>query len=104
LQCGGQNKDCEACHGRGDVEIFRCPGATTPYQAKHAASFYGAWKTGCLPADGGILDQAAPFVEAMRILEVAEGEMNRRRDERAEAQQREATRQSLRQMAAKRKP
>lgn len=59
------------------------------------AGYFGQWSQGNMPAAGGILDQAATFVQAMRILEVAQSEVIRRREERQQAERDKAARQQM---------
>lgn len=60
------------------------------------ASYFGQWSNGTLPAEGGILDQSASFIHAMRILEIARGEMDTRRQQEMEARARKAQQGSTR--------
>ncbi len=52
-------------------DYFRCPvSLITPF-TNTCLRLYGHYKAGFLPAEGGILDQAQAFLDAMVIIESA---------------------------------
>ena len=57
----------------------RCPVATLPPEVWSVLEVYAAFEHGVLPVTGGLLDQAATFLEAIRVLraEIAEHERKR---------------------------
>lgn len=68
------------------MPVFRCP-SSLPQEIRKVAAFYSQWSHGTLPAPGGVLDQSASFVQAMRLLDVASAEMMDRRNESAKKPQ-----------------
>ena len=69
-RCLGQDMKCKRCEGdpRG-VGVTRCPYATIPKHILGLSPWYNDWKNGLLPVAGGVLDQSAFFVDAMRYLD-----------------------------------
>jgi hypothetical protein len=76
---------CWACYGsgcgecdRGRRPIYRCPRASVSRFAVDALRLLALYEQGAFPAAGGLMDQAAAYVEAMQCLTV---EVSRARDE-----------------------
>lgn len=76
-RCYGRDPECPECEGdqRG-IPVYDCPYRTAAPTVLRALPFYANWRNGLLPVPGGLLDQSASFVDAMRMLdsEVAEAE------------------------------
>jgi len=68
VKCGGKNKDCEICHGSGTEDIYRCP-LRKVETLREFIKFYGFYKKGFLPEEGGVLEQANIFLEACSFLD-----------------------------------
>ena len=70
--CLGFDPKCERCKGdpRG-ILIDRCPFSTMSPGIAAIIPYYADWQQGRMPVEGGVLDQSAAFVEAMRFLDSA---------------------------------
>lgn len=49
--------------------FYRCPGALKTQWALSLIEMHRQWELGVLPFEGGLLQQPAKFVEAMRAIE-----------------------------------
>ena len=76
LACDGAEDDCKVCSGLGLEPIHRCPNAVLDPTIKPLFYLWLSWP-GVLPEAGGLHDQPAIYVEAMRLLDVARGRMER---------------------------
>lgn len=70
VRCDGTNELCALCEGQGFEAIHRCPYANDIGEAQEFLLLHAAWP-GTLPMAGGIYDQPAIYVDAMRLLDVA---------------------------------
>lgn len=70
--CGGRLEECPSCQGRGWEPIFVCPLTLQDAETSELVSLYAQWP-GALLRAGGIYDQPAGYVEAMRILDMGVG-------------------------------
>lgn len=59
-------------------DLWRCPLATLPHEVWEVLQFYGFAVQGILPAAGGLLDQSATFLAAVRTLQAEVAEHDRR--------------------------
>lgn len=76
-RCFGRDPECVECDGdKRGIPVYDCPYRTMQGTVLRAIPYFGNWRGGILPVEGGLLDQSASFVEAMRILdaEVADAE------------------------------
>ena len=72
----GCDADAPAPRGYWDGRpLLRCPARLVPSWAWDVLALYGPWTRGNLPETGGVLDQVAPVIEAMRVIEAAVHEM-----------------------------
>ena len=69
VRCGGNNDNCTLCKGSGTEKINRCPVKTFTSDTARFFNYYNFYRQGFLPSSGGILDQTAQFVEAVRIVD-----------------------------------
>lgn len=69
---------CSECNSTGKRPIYRCPRASVSRFAVDALRLLALYEQGAFPAAGGLMDQAAAYVEAMQCLTV---EVSRARDE-----------------------
>jgi len=67
--CGVEK--CSTCGGSGWEEIKRCPMAGMDPQVVEFMQLHGQWPV--LPFSGGIYDQPAAYVAAMRLLDYGSG-------------------------------
>jgi len=82
--CAGDDADCQVCNGTGYEDIYRCPRTfITPWETEYRA-LHRSWP-GALPFAGGIWDQPAQYVIAMRIIDQAEGLMQEILEDEREA-------------------
>lgn len=71
-RCLGYDPKCELCEGHQDgVPMSDCPYRVLPRHIQELVAWYGDWDKGRLPMDGGLLDQSAGFVDAMRTIDAA---------------------------------
>ncbi len=73
------------------VQHRRCPRASTDSDALAAVSAY-SWldRFSVTPVPGGMLDQSPRFVEFVRIIDIERAEIDRAREEEAQARARMA--------------
>jgi hypothetical protein len=64
----GPAEKCGRCDGTGEVKITGCPRRIVPAEAWAVLELADLWDKGLPPAAGGVLDQAAAFVEAARFV------------------------------------
>lgn len=69
-----KHKDCDGSKGASwfvlDGEDIRyCPISRITEETALYIKYYGHYKNGYLPADGGMLDQTARFLRAMEIID-----------------------------------
>ena len=76
---------CDACGGRGYVEIQGCPRKSVGWEMTQAINLASYASKGFLPVAGGILDQSAWFVDVWTTLD---GEQNKIDAEMAERRNR----------------
>ena len=63
-----------------------CPFRVVPDRVLRVLPFYADWDKGRLPADGGILDQPASFIDAMRVLDAQIASIQKRDQESASSE------------------
>jgi hypothetical protein len=51
------------------LNYYRCPGAFRSQDSVELILAHRLWEQGVLPYDGGLLDQPAKYVEAMRLID-----------------------------------
>lgn len=90
-ECGGRIPTCERCLGTNVVQHRRCPRASTDSDALAAVSAY-SWldRFSVTPVPGGMLDQHPRFVEMVRIVDIERSEIDRAKEEDAQARARMA--------------
>ncbi len=83
--------ECERCGGTNVVRHKRCPRASTDADGLAAISAY-SWldRFSVTPAPGGMLDQHPRFVEMVRIIDIERADIDRAREEEAQARARMA--------------
>jgi len=64
--CDGRR--CDACGGRGEIEIKQCPQTLVTADVWEAIEFAELYEKGLPPVAGGALDQAQVFIEACRMI------------------------------------
>lgn len=67
---------CEVCEGTGYEPIHRCPMALMDDGSVELVALHRHWPN-ALPYAGGIYDQPAVYVTAMRLIDSARGSMER---------------------------
>ena len=72
-ECDGvRPNDCESCESEGKLRGYklmrRCPASFQTLDVSLAMRAYYMMEKGFLPADGGLMDQPAPFMQFCRIL------------------------------------
>ena len=72
IRCGGQDEDCPACGGGGFEGIHECPRKLLGADAD-ACELFNLHETypAALPRAGGLHDQPARYLAAMRLIEWA---------------------------------
>lgn len=88
VECGGTDVDCEACGGRGQQPIRRCPASQTTRDIALAVDAYCRLDCGVLPAAGGWLAQTESFCTFVRVFGAERGaieEAQRKEQQRAAA-------------------
>lgn len=73
--CGREPK-CSRCHGGGFEGLRRCPQKIAGPEEWELLALHRHWPQ-ALPYAGGIYDQPAPYVAAMRLLDWAEALMQK---------------------------
>ena len=68
-RCWSLDLECEKCKGTGLIGIDRCPYKSISPEIFRLASYYSDWKEGRLPVAGGICDQSARYVQAMKLMD-----------------------------------
>lgn len=71
--CAGRDGDCPVCLGSGEERVFRCAGSLSDADTNEFLGLWGDYQQGILPDAGGMSDQAAPFVELVRVAEAERG-------------------------------
>lgn len=66
------------CH---DVEYRRCPLFYITPEVREFLSYYGHYREGFLPEAGGVTDQAATFLDAVRFLSAEIAKIHERRQD-----------------------
>lgn len=66
--CSGRSPNCPVCDGSGEEGIYRCAGSLMSGDIGDVMRAYSAYEAGHLPDDGGMQDQAAPFVDAVHAI------------------------------------
>ena len=85
-RCSGVDPDsCDLCKGAGMVDIDRCPFALPEGVHWRICEYVSLLEVGILPVAGGLEDQAASFLEAIRFTQGLKAELER---EELEKQQR----------------
>lgn len=74
--CDGFAPSCETCHGYGFEPVYRCPWCSVEPEVAELVALHSVWPQ-ALPIAGGIYDQPAGYVQAMRFLTMAHGIMER---------------------------
>jgi len=75
--CDGLTEGCQTCAGQGWEPIHRCPLAILDPLAVELVALHRHWP-GTLPYEGGVYEQPALYVEAMRYLDRREAEFESR--------------------------
>lgn len=81
--CDGFSAECATCRGYGFEEIFSCPWCAVEPELGELIVLHATWP-GALPCAGGIYDQPAGYVQAMRFLDYGHGLMDREMQEEIE--------------------
>lgn len=72
-QDGPRDPACQLCRGQGLEPVYECPWRTMPREVADLMILYDFMKAGLgFPADGGVQDQAALFLEAVRLIGMEE--------------------------------
>ncbi len=67
--CGGRGAaGCPMCGGRGRIDVAGCPRVDVPRNCWDVIAYADLFERGLPPDAGGVLDQAANFVEAARYV------------------------------------
>lgn len=71
--CLGQDPECQVCEETGmgtrGIRISRCSNLCMTPDVRAMMNAFAMYRAGFLPVSGGWMDQAATFVQAMRLLE-----------------------------------
>jgi len=70
VRCAGDDLVCALCHGLGYESIHRCPRKLITEETWEYLRLFEVYPQ-VLPLSGGLLQQAAPYVRAMRLLAFA---------------------------------
>ena len=68
VRCEGMDARCELCNGDGYIPVNECPMKYVGQQMIDAANLVGFCKSGVFPADGGLLNQSAWFLQFIQRL------------------------------------
>lgn len=85
--CGQEEERCKECGGSGWEAIHRCPYALVDAATWELVYLHAHWPA-VLPYAGGLYEQPAAYVQAMRLLDAAVGRMREVMREEQERQQR----------------
>lgn len=66
-ECWGKRKDCPTCEGTGWWAVHRCPRQIMDPKAFEVCLYAAGQFGDHLPVAGGVLDQCATFVAALRL-------------------------------------
>jgi hypothetical protein len=80
--CGGED-GCQVCAGTGLEPVHECPNRLLSAGVIPLLELHRVWPQ-VLPLAGGLYDQPAAYVQAMRLLDQAEARMKREMQEEAE--------------------
>jgi len=69
VRCGGTNPDCKICGGAGIEKFYRCPVKLITPDTVNFIRYYNFYKNGYLPVQGGMLDQAFIFTQAIKVFD-----------------------------------
>ena len=95
--CAGYHPECDRCGGTGYVPLYRCPGSMTDGPTSRAVAAYMVLdRHGTWPSQGGSYDQAAAFVDMVRLVDSERATIDNERQEREERKQRHAAAHSAR--------
>jgi len=72
IDCGGEDKQCKRCNGRGYEAIYECPQKLVEPTSHELMYLYRGWPQSLLVA-GGIYDQPYGYVAAMRLVDAGVG-------------------------------
>jgi len=72
---GAGLEDCDTCKGDGMVDVDRCPFAVVEGNAWRICEYVSLLEVGILPVAGGLEDQAASFLEALRFTQGLKAEL-----------------------------
>lgn len=88
--CDGGVQTCAHCHGTDELRFYRCPFGLVKPEHLRAVDLVLLAESGHLPDEGGVLDQAATWLQAMPIIqaEIAGYRDAARKKAIADAQQR----------------
>ena len=73
-QCSGGNDDCGVCQGSGQEAIYRCPNTFMDRGTAEMIMLHTSWPQ-AFPLTGGLYDQPAAYVSAMRLIDQAHAKM-----------------------------
>lgn len=68
------------------VTFYRCPGALRSGSMREVIDLHRQWEQGILPFEGGLLDQPAKFIEAMKLVDALKFEHQKDLEEKAKKQ------------------
>ena len=87
VSCGGEEPACKRCLGTGHEEVFRCPWAVVTEETRELMALFHDYPQ-VLPLAGGLYDQPARYVRAMRFLQQATAQLEGEIARAAEAERR----------------
>ena len=80
VRCAQTNANCELCGGDGWESIHRCPYSLCDKFTWELMALHCRWPETLLH-EGGVYDQPAVYVNAMRILDGADGKIQKIKDD-----------------------
>lgn len=85
-RCSGLNPDaCDLCKGTGQVDVDRCPNAIPEQVHWRVCEYVTLIEVGILPVAGGLEDQAASFLEALRFTQALKLELDAENQPKSQA-------------------
>lgn len=61
--------ECAVCKGSGVENLYRCVGSYLTPDVIEVANLAGLYEAGSMPDPGGIYEQAAPYIDLVRLFE-----------------------------------